>query len=289
MKQDLNFGPLANGPHIDLIQDMAKKCYADATVQAIWVGGSLASGTGDEYSDIDFRIGIDASEMDNWMQPDWNRYLPLDSYGSTLMRFGEHAILHHHILSDGTIVDFFIQATSRNNPEPALVVLACRNDEFGKALANFAMPALSITKEINVERVRQFLVDYWIITHKEAKGLGRKYDYTLFVGLYHERLALLRALYMEHMGDDIEARASIHMLGVLHKGLNSKLSAAQQTLLGLPTSTVEETVIAIESTRTEMSRIGRKLAKLYNFEYPDKLETIVFQNWNAGKNIFTKR
>ena len=289
MQQNLNFGPLENGPHIDLIRNMATKCYADTTIQAIWVGGSLASGTGDAYSDIDFRIAVDASEMDNWMQPDWNQYLPLDTYGATLMRFGEHAILHHHILSDGTIVDFFVQATSRKNPEPALVVIACRNDEFGEALANFATPAMSLTKDINGDKVRQFLVDYWILTHKEAKGLGRKYDYSGFVGLYHERLALLRALYMELSGEDIEARASIHMLGVLHKGLSNKLTKEQQTLLGLPTSTVEETVIAIESIRPEMSRIGRKLAKLHNFEYPSELETVVLQNWDTNKDTFTKR
>ncbi len=289
MQQDLNFGPLENGPHIDLIRNMAERCYANTSIQAIWVGGSLASGTGDAHSDIDFRIAVDASEMDKWMQPDWNEYLPLESYGATLMRFGEHAILHHHILSDGTIIDFFVQATSRKNPEPALVVIACRNDEFGEALANFATPALSLTKDIHGETVRQFLVDYWILTHKEAKGLGRKYDYSGFVGLYHERLALLRALYMEHTGSDIEARATIHMLGILHKGLSNKLSEQQQALLGLPTTTVDETVVAIERIRSEVSRVGKLLSKNYNFEYPQELEDVVLKTWADNKEVLVKR
>ena len=41
--------------------------------------------------------------------------------------------------------------------------------------------------------VRQFLVDYWITTHKQMKALARKYDLSPFVGLYFERMALLRA------------------------------------------------------------------------------------------------
>ena len=39
---------------------------------------------------------------------------------------------------------------------------------------------------------------------------------------------------MEIVGKDIDARVSIHMLGALHKGLGSKLTTQQQSLLGLP-------------------------------------------------------
>jgi len=168
-------------------------------------------------------------------------------------------------------------------------VIACRNETFGEALAQFASPASSLTKDIEGNTVRQFLIDYWITTHKEAKALGRHYDYAQFVGLYMERMALLRAWYMEITGKDIPARMSIHMLGVLHKGLRDKLSTEQEVLLGLPSITVEETVIAIEAIRSEMSRVGKKLAQAYDFDYPDELESVVLKNWEANKEELIRR
>ncbi|MEM6428292.1 MAG: nucleotidyltransferase domain-containing protein [Deinococcota bacterium] len=289
MSDDLNFGLLEHGPHITLVRNLAEKCYQDSTIQAIWVGGSLAAGTGDAYSDIDFRIAVEPEQLETWHQPDWEQYLPMPVCGSTFMKFGDHALLHHMVLADGTIVDFYVQDTLRKNLEPALVVIACRDATFAEALTQFTNPALSLVKDIESTSVRQFLVSYWITTHKEAKGLGRKYDYSQFVGLYFERIALLRAWYMEITGKDIEARVSIHMLGALHQGLRDKLSKQQQELLGLPSTTVEDMVIAVESIRTEMARVGRKLSQLHGFDYPHELERVVLKTWDDNKDILTQR
>jgi predicted nucleotidyltransferase len=56
---DIDLGLLANGPHAALIRDIAHLCAADASIQAIWVGGSLASGRGDAHSDVDFRVAVE--------------------------------------------------------------------------------------------------------------------------------------------------------------------------------------------------------------------------------------
>ena len=95
---EMNLGVLANGPHADLIREMARMCYVDRRIQAIWVGGSLASGTGDVYSDVDFRIAIEPGRIDEWASPDWKKYLPIQPRGGNIMRFGEQALLHHMIL-----------------------------------------------------------------------------------------------------------------------------------------------------------------------------------------------
>jgi len=42
------------------------------------------------------------------------------------------------------IVDFYGQDTTIKNLEPQLVILACRNAEFGAALQGFASPAASL-------------------------------------------------------------------------------------------------------------------------------------------------
>ncbi|MEM7334094.1 MAG: hypothetical protein AAF490_18560 [Chloroflexota bacterium] len=287
--QNIELGPLKNGPHADLIQNIADKCTEHKNIQAIWVGGSLAAGHGDIYSDIDFRIAVEPGAVDQWDAPDWDKYLPILPCGGALKKFGEEAVLHHLILDDGTILDFFVQDTTRQNFEPAIVILGCRDEAFGEKLAQFSRPSTSLIKEINNVEARQFLIDYWITTHKEMKGLARKYDLSPFVGLYYERLALLRAWHMQAVGKDITARATLHMLDKLHRGLEGYLTDDRKALMGLPSRTPEETAVAIEAIREEMSQVGRCLAKKYEFEYPHEIEKIVRKVWSVQKEVIIKR
>jgi hypothetical protein len=286
---DIDLGPLENGPHANLIRDMARKCSADGSIQAIWVGGSLAAGIGDAYSDVDFRIAVEPGQIDRWTSPNWEHYLPIPPCGGLLMRFGEQALLHHLVLEDGTIVDFYVQDTTRQNPEPKLVILASRSAEFRAMLEGFASPAAVLVREIDGAVIRQFLVDYWITTHKQMKALGRKYDHFPFVGLYIERMALLRAWYMQAVGKDIDSRVTLHMLGALHKGLDGKLTEQQHNILGLPSRTPEETVTVIEAIRAEMARVGRWLADRHGFAYPHELEDVVRRIWKGHRESLTRR
>jgi hypothetical protein len=286
---DIDLGPLAHGPHAKLIRDIATKCAADGGIQAIWVGGSLAAGVGDAYSDVDFRIAVEPGQLGRWTTPDWERYLPMPPCGGVLLRFGERALLHHLVLADGAILDFYVQDTTQQNPEPAVVILACRSAELRAALEGFARPAAALVREIDGAVVRQFLVDYWITTHKQMKALARKYDHSAFAGLYLERMALLRAWYMQATGKDIDSRPSLHMLGVLHQGLDGKLTAQQHDTLGLPSRTPEETVAVIEAIRAEMASAGRWLAERYAFAYPHALEEVVRRSWNEHKESIIRR
>ena len=284
---DIDFGSLAHGPHANLIHDMARKCAKDDSIQAIWVGGSLAAGRGDAYSDVDFRIAVEPGQIDRWACPDWEYYLPMPPCGGLLMRFGEQSLLHHLILKDGTIVDFYVQDTTRQNPEPQLVILACRSAEFRATLEGFAQPAAVLVREIDGAAVRQFLVDYWITTHKEMKALARHYDHFSFVGLYMERTALLHAWFMQAVGKDIDSRLTLHVVATMHKGLEGKLTERQHTILGLPSRTPEETVTVIDAIRTEMAAVGRWLADTHDFAYPQELENVVRRVWDEHKESLT--
>lgn len=286
---DIDLGPLQNGPHAKLIGNMARMCWMDGRIQAIWVGGSLAAGHGDAYSDVDFRIAVEAGQIDRWTTPDWEHYLPMRACGGLLLRFGEQALLHHLVLADGTIVDFYVQDTNAKNHEPQVVILACRNMAFRAALESFAHPAAALVREIDGAVTRQFLVDYWITTHKQLKALARHYDHFAFTGLYLERMALLRAWYMQAVGNDIDSRPTLHMIGQMHRGLEGKLTEHQHNILGLPSTTPDETVTAIEAIRSEMASAGRWLAARHGFAYPDELEKVVTQVWNANKQSVTRR
>ena len=142
---------------------------------------------------------------------------------------------------------------------------------------------------IFITGVKGFFVDYWITTHKELKALARQYDLSPFVGLYYERLALLRAFYILAAGKDISGRVTLHMLGALHRGLGDKITQEQKDILGLPSSTPRETVVAIQAIRSEMARIGRELSKQYVFDYPYELEDVVQKTWNEHKEAIVKR
>jgi len=280
---DIDLGLLAQGPHAELIRALAEKCVADDAIRAIWVGGSLAAGRGDVYSDIDFRIAVEPGQIERWVSPDWARYLPLHPAGGQLLRFGAQALLHHMVLADGAIIDFYVQDTTQQNFEPQVVILACRDAALRTTLEGFARPAAPLVREIDGAVVRQFLVDYWITTHKQLKALSRQYDHSAFAGLYMERMALLRAWYMQATGRDIEARMSLHMLGALHQGLAGRLTEQQHDLLGLPSRTPAETVAVIDGIRAEMAAVGRRLAERHGFEYPQALEAVVQQFWAAHK------
>lgn len=286
---ELEFGPLENGPHATLVRDIAHRCAADNSIQAIWVGGSLAAGRGDTYSDVDFRIAVEPGHVNRWISPVWHHYLPIPPCGGLLMHFGEQALLHHLVLTDGTILDFYVQDTTHHNPEPNLVILSCRSVEFRATLEGFVRPSTALVREIDSAVARQFFVDYWITTHKQMKALARRYNLSSFAGLFMERMPLLRAWYMHTVGKDIDSRATLHMLGALHSGLAGKLTEYQQTILGLPSRTPEETITVIEAIRTEMAHIGRLLADRHEFAYPHELEAVVLRVWSEHKEVITRR
>ncbi|MEP7356944.1 MAG: hypothetical protein ABI847_06860, partial [Anaerolineales bacterium] len=130
---------------------------------------------------------------------------------------------------------------------------------------------------------------YWITTHKQMKALARQYDHSAFAGLYLERMALLRAWFMQAAGKDIDARVTLHMLGALHRGLEGKLTQQQHGILGLPSRTPEETVAVIDAIRDEMAAAGRWLAERYAFAYPYELEEVVQRIWNEQKESLVRR
>jgi len=285
----IELGILEGGPYAGMIRSIAERCAEEPGVLAAWVGGSLASGKGDVYSDIDFRIAVAPGEVEAWSAPDWSRLLPAMPVGRVILRFGEKTLLHHMVLADGAIVDFLVLDSTAEMPEPSVAILFCHDPALRSRIAAFATPAASLVRETTSAAIRQVLVEYWIASHKHLKALARKYDESLFVGLYVERTALLRALFIEATGKDIDARMSLHMTGALHKGLADRLTPYQKEILGLPTITVQEAVAAIEAVRDEMVRVGRVLAQRHGFDYPADLEAVVRRLWGERKEEVTRR
>jgi hypothetical protein len=282
---DINLGILEHGPHADLIRHMAMRCAADSAIQAVWVCGSLAAGLGDAYSDVEFRIGVKPGQIgDKWRNPDWDSYLPIRPVADDLMVYGGLTALHRMVLADDTLLDFTIHDSPVPNSEPKPVILTCRNPQFRAALEGHVPSALRPFSAFDGPQASRFLVDYWITTHEQMEPLARQFNETAFARLYGERIALLRAWFMQWVGKDVGAHVTPRMLRALHHGLEGRLTAQQDNLLGMASRTPGETVAVIEAIRAEMAIVGRWLAAKYQFPYPYELEEVVLQTWNDRKS-----
>src|SRR5206468_8137341 len=50
--------------------------------------------------------------------------------GRLVLQFGDEALLHHLVLSNGVIFDFFVQSTIRRPTQEPLLILGCRSEAF---------------------------------------------------------------------------------------------------------------------------------------------------------------
>lgn len=112
---------------------------------------------------------------------------------------------------------------------------------------------------------------------------------TPIVGLYTERMMLLRAWHMDATDTDISGRVTIHMLSAMHHALDEQITPEQAAILGMPCRTPSETTQAIDAIRHEMAAVGRRLADKHGFAYPDSLQAVVERTWRRNIESLTSR
>ena len=278
---DLSLDHIPGTPHKDLLKSLAELAWANPAIQAIWVGGSIASGKSDQESDIDFRVAIDEPTVETWPQVDWDNLLPLPPVGMTTLRFGPKAILHHMLLDNGVLLDYYIQTCDTHYAEVAVKLIAARTDELAETIRSFSGAEVSVHVDVDPERVRPLFVDYCIITHKEMKAIHRNQALMTTIGLHHERMSLLRALFIQQTGKDLDARPTIHALSAMITAISDN-GQGPWVELGSPVRSLHEAKIAIELIRDRMSAIGHALADKMGFAYPERLEAVVREAWESG-------
>ena len=269
----------ADLPQTAVLQSVVERLKNDEQVRAAWLGGSFAAGAADRYSDVDLRIAIAADQISAWRTPDWPAIFDLDRVGATFMSFGDDAFLHHLVLADGSIFDFFVQSTTRDNHEHAIKVLFCSDPIFADRLKDFARPISAELPPAKVDELSQLIVDFWITSHKHRKVLGRKLHLLATVGVQHERMILLRLWQTLLTGRDTGGRPSIHGLSASTREIESRMGESALNIFGAPLRTEREIVQAIEINRDEVARVGRLLASREGFEYPEQLERVVRSCW----------
>ncbi len=282
-RADLRLDALPPLPQSETIRAIAPGLWRDERVVAIWLGGSLAAGTADEYSDIDMRLAVAPSDLSGWEKPDFEAFLGAAPLAQQFLRFDKDSFLHHLILRNGNILDLLIQSVEVNPDAEATLVLGCRSDEFARRLDASKHAPAPERAPVTSEAVRDLIVSFWVNSHKHRKVLHRHLDLMFPAAAYANWHMLMRLWYIEATGYDT---SSSHFTGI--HGLTELVRAVEQTqgaealaLCGMPTRTRDEIYAVIERPREIVAELGRRLAERYGFEYPAELEEVARRDWSA--------
>ena len=190
--------------------------------------------------------------------------------------FGK-SLLHHVLLENGDIYDLYIQTPATPLTNEARLVLSCRDDAF-RAKLDAAHDPYALHKDLEPEEMKRVLEHYWLNAHKHRKALHRDLDLLAQEGLNRFRPVLVRLAYALETGLDCGdvSRLTIHGFSPVNRALAG--SGVLKTV-GLPTRNRAEIVAALEALNSEVGRVGRELARRYEFDYPERLEETVLQHW----------
>lgn len=280
MSMDLHIDGLPDLPQLAFLKELLPKLWSEPKVLAIWLGGSFARGNADNYSDIDLRLALRQEDYETW-SPDLEGL-----FGKLLahqrLHFGKEALLHHLIAPNGDIYDLYIQSINQEPTKEARLVLACRDASF---LLKLQQPAeeSTIFPEAKAETIREIVEFYWLNTHKNRKVLYRDLDLLLWEGLNRFRPILLRLHYIRLSGRDCGdlSRTTIHAMTPVIRTLQTAEDRAFLELVGLATQTREDKIQAVNSLNREISKVGKLLFYRYAMLYPEALEALVLQGWEA--------
>lgn len=280
---ELDLAALPDLPQTATLRRVAPRLWAHSRVAAIWIGGSLARGAGDAYSDVDLRAAVAPEDLPAWRAPDLDTLFDGAVIGQHPLRFGDDAILHHLVLANGDIFDFLAQTTTRTPTAEPLLVLGCRDADFARALAaaDHEPPADGVPA--TPEAVRQLVVDFWINTHKHRKVLHRGLDLMIPAGLHGERMLIMELWYLRATGElpGPRQRQTIHGLTSFVRAVDTAGGTEALALLGAPLRDRGEMAAAIAHHRVVVAELGRQLAMRYGFAYPAALEEMVAREWRA--------
>jgi hypothetical protein len=273
-------------PQSDLLRQLATSLWQVKGVVALWLGGSLATGAADRYSDVDVYLAVDPEARRDWMEPDLDAFFQGECLARRFSQFGENLYVHHLLLAGGEVYDLHVQpADAQFFPETRLI-LGCRD------------PALRVRLEQGGEghefwpaSVIPFVVEelieiYWHEAHKHRKVLYRGLDLVLVNNLRLTQGWFLRLAYIQATGQDCGdlRRSTIHSLTPVSRAIQEAPSGVEVVrVVGAPTRTRAELVAALDALHAQMARLGRELARTYEFEYPEQLEAVVLGSWEAFK------
>jgi predicted nucleotidyltransferase len=264
--------------HLALV---ASALWQQEGVMALWLGGSLARGEGDLYSDVDLRLAVTQETLEHWRQPDLDTLLAGPCQVKVFLSFGETAFLHHLLLSNGDIYDLWVQSIERSPSPEAILILGCRDAGLEKRLEQIVPPPAALPDPPDPAVMEQVLREFWFNSHKHRRVLHRNLDLLAMTGIQVDRSYLLRLWYALATGNDCGPLQTQSIFGLtnLMRTVAQAQGATALEVLGAPLSDRSQILHTITLLRDEAAKAGRLLARQLGFPYPQTLEQTVRQGW----------
>jgi predicted nucleotidyltransferase len=267
-------------PQSRRLAELVVDLLTDPNVIALWLGGSLARGEGDRYSDVDLHVALRPEAYDPDSIPESARRLVASAVIRLRFSFSAGTTLWHMLLEDGEIYDLSIQSAGQEPAYEARLVLACRDEAFGAKLIGGEDRSIDFLAALpgDIARVIEF---YWINQQKHQKALYRGLPLLSWQGEFLMRLDLIRLWYMLATGQDCGPlnRLTIHTLTPVIRTVHTQIGADALELVGRPMRTEAEIIQASADLRDEVARVGRLLADRFGFDYPAAAEATVRRTW----------
>ncbi|MGI4787572.1 MAG: nucleotidyltransferase family protein [Janthinobacterium lividum] len=272
---DAAFDALPPLPQVATLRRITDALWAREEVLALWLGGSFARGAADEFSDLDLRVAVREDSLDFWSSCDLSALL-----GEVVVGQSGGTVFHQLVLGDGIILDLLVQSVEKDPPLDYTLILGCRDRTFGDLLAQAKLPGTESLEAADPKAICGAITDFWIGSHKHVKMLHRELDLLILFGLGIEQSVLIRLWYVAATGrDQGTQRATIHTLTPTMRAITATFGAHSLETLGTPRGNRADVIRAIECNRNEVAAVGRRLAELLGFEYPEALEQTVRETW----------
>ncbi|MCU0503684.1 MAG: nucleotidyltransferase domain-containing protein [Anaerolineae bacterium] len=267
-------------PQSQRLAALVADLWADPNVVALWLGGSLARGEADRYSDVDLHVALLPEAYDPEAIPESAGKLATAAVVRLRFSFGPGTTLWHMLLEDGEIYDLSLQPTTQEPAFEARLVLACRDEAFGAKLIGGADRSVDFPPAVP-EDIARAIAFYWINQQKGQKVLHRGMPLLAWQGEYLMRQDLIRFWYILATGNDCGPlhRLTIHTLTPVIRAVQAEYGADALALVGQPLRTEAEIIAEAADLREEIARIGRVLAEKFDFAYPSTAEATVRRTW----------
>ena len=273
-------------PQAKYIRHAAQALGPRQDVHAFWLGGSFARGDADLFSDVDMRIAVAGDTIGAWREPDWAVLLSDTVVGQQLLPFAETSFLHHLIVSQGTIIDFFVQSVDHPISRDAQLIIKYNDPSLRDRIRAADRPERADLPQADPHQLKAAIEEFWIISHKHAKVLFRNLNVLTLAGIEFERALLTRLWYASLTGKDLgKQRPTVHLFTQAVRTLQEQLGSKALSVLGASLATRGDLLSWISLVRDEIAAVGRNLAAKHGFAYPEALEQTVRQSWTACEHL----
>jgi predicted nucleotidyltransferase len=257
--------------HEQLIARFSDACASDNRVVAAFVGGSIARGDADQYSDVDFCV-ITTDEAADSVFAD--RAAIVAQLGTPLFLedWGEAAPEIFVILADGTDVEVFFVAESRIKEMQVGPILPLL-DRTG-LLTNLHLPMRAPLSEDLAVELRRVLAWFWHDVSHLIKALGRGQLWWAAGEVEALRgycLNLIRIEQGVEAGDEPYFKIDAETSTVALEPVRSTFAPMEPEALTMAGSEL----VAFFGAR------GRPLADAYGLDYPSELERVMSRRLEA--------